>query len=320
MEYRKRESLDNSIYETYGAEEWMQEIVDNLNLLYVAFTRAGRSLYIIANQDISDNRRTCLLIATLQNMERFNALGGAEYDGISDIRLEKPKKTTSRKAKDSAAEEEPKECSFIFGEHYLEEKPSKENDNVFEVIPTDETVTVHSYDNGSILFRQSNKSREFANDTLDDEDSKRFTTMGSIMHALFSQIHTYDDVEKTLRQFEFDGIIYDETLSPEQLREQLKSKFDIPVVKDWFSDRWTVFNECNIMRIVGGRIVNERPDRVITDGKDTIVIDYKFGKEDDRYKDQVRRYMKLIEEMGYPDVHGYIWYVHEDDGIVEVRK
>ncbi len=320
VEYRKRESLDNSIYETYGAEEWMQEIVDNLNLLYVAFTRAGRSLYIIANQDISDNRRTRLLIATLQNMERFNALVGAEYDGISDIRLEKPKKTTSRKAKDSAAEEEPKECSFIFGEHYLEEKPSKENDNVFEVIPTDETVTVHSYDNGSILFRQSNKSREFANDTLDDEDSKRFTTMGSIMHALFSQIHTYDDVEKTLRQFEFDGIIYDETLSPEQLREQLKSKFDIPVVKDWFSDRWTVFNECNIMRIVGGRIVNERPDRVITDGKETIVIDYKFGKEDDRYKEQVRRYMKLIEEMGYPDVHGYIWYVHEDDGIVEVRK
>ena len=320
VDYRKRESLDNSIYENYGAEEWMQEIVDNLNLLYVAFTRAGRSLYIIANQDISDNHRSRLLIATLQNMELFNTLKGAEYDGIKEIKLEKTKKSSSRKAKDSAPEEEPRECSFIFGEHYLKEKKQEEKDNVFEIIPTDENVTVHSYDNGNILFRQSNKSREFANDTLDDEDSKRFTTMGSIMHALFSQIHTYDDVEKTLRQFEFDGIIYDETLSPEQLKEQLKSKFDIPMVKDWFSDRWTVFNECNIMRIVGGKIVNERPDRVITDGKETIVIDYKFGKKDDKYKRQVQRYMSLMEDMGYPNVRGFIWYVHEDNGIIEVQK
>ena len=298
----------------------MQEIVDNLNLLYVAFTRAGRSLYIIANQDISDNHRSRLLIATLQNMELFNSLKGAEYDGIKEIKLEKPKKSSSRKAKDSTPEEEPRECSFIFGEHYLKEKKQEEKDNVFEIIPTDENVTVHSYDNGNILFRQSNKSREFANDTLDDEDSKRFTTMGSIMHALFSQIHTYDDVEKTLRQFEFDGIIYDETLSPEQLKEQLKSKFDIPMIKDWFSDRWTVFNECNIMRIVGGKIVNERPDRVITDGKETIVIDYKFGKKDDKYKRQVQRYMSLMEDMGYPNVRGFIWYVHEDNGIIEVQK
>ena len=74
------------------------------------------------------------------------------------------------------------------------------------------------------------------------------------------------------------------------------------------------------MRIVGGKIVNERPDRVITDGKETIVIDYKFGKKDDKYKRQVQRYMSLMEDMGYPNVRGFIWYVHEDNGIIEVQK
>ena len=181
-----------------------------------------------AEQTLAINRMRSMLEAEHEQKRRDMNVMQMEYNK----KLAQMKR--DREAKDSAPEEEPRECSFIFGEHYLKEKKQEEKDNVFEIIPTDENVTVHSYDNGNILFRQSNKSREFANDTLDDEDSKRFTTMGSIMHALFSQIHTYDDVEKTLRQFEFDGIIYDETLSPEQLKEQLKSKFDIPMVKDWF--------------------------------------------------------------------------------------
>jgi hypothetical protein len=39
------------------------------------------------------------------------------------------------------------------------------------------------------------------------------------------------------------------------------------------------------------------------------VVDYKFGEEHKYYAWQVRRYMKLLRQMGYPGVKGYLWYV-----------
>ena len=96
------------------------------------------------------------------------------------------------------------------------EEKSKESDNVFDRTPMAIPVSIESYDSENISFRQSNKSREFAADTLDDNDSKRYTTIGSIMHMLFSRIHTTADIDKELRQFEFDGVIYDDTITAEE--------------------------------------------------------------------------------------------------------
>ena len=72
------------------------------------------------------------------------------------------------------------------------------------------------------------------------------------------------------------------------------------------------------MQLINGKIVNDRPDRVITDGNETIVIDYKFGKRNKKYILQVQRYMNLMISMGYTNVKGFIWYVQEDDGIVQI--
>ena len=44
-------------------------------------------------------------------------------------------------------------------------------------------------------------------------------------------------------------------------------------------------------------------------GNETIVVDFKFGKHNTDYEDQVREYMNLLTEMGYENVRGYVWYV-----------
>ena len=299
VDYTGRTSLQNSIYEPYGIEEWMQGIVDNLNLLYVAFTRAGRSLFVIANQSAKEDNRSFAIAEALRRIAESNELEGCSFE-------------------DNASEEDTENASpsiFTFGEHYFEnkEEKSKESDNVFERTPTAIPVSIESYASENISFRQSNKSREFAADTLDDNDSKRYTTMGSVLHMLFSRIHTTADIDKELRQFEFDGVIYDETISAEELRNELKHKFSNATVSSWFSDKWTIFNECNIMQLKNGKIVEDRPDRVITDGNETIVIDYKFGHKNAAYAKQVLRYMNLMQQMGYPDVKGYLWYVNLDE-------
>ena len=48
----------------------------------------------------------------------------------------------------------------------------------------------------------------------------------------------------------------------------------------------------------------------MSDGKRIIVVDFKFGKEREQYKDQVREYMLLLRDMGYQQVEGYLWYVY----------
>lgn len=342
VDFKTKESLNNSIYERYGVDEWMQELVDHLNILYVGFTRAERSLLVIANQDCSSDHRTRLLLDTAIALAENAELDNLTVDGLDEIRktIEDSGKTAEQRRKEKQQEEEEKvPFTLQYGKLYIgadtndtdadtenngstnnaeEKKAADAEQNIFETKPASITYTTRSFDNPSVLFRQSNKSREFADNMLDDEDKHRLTTKGSILHQLFSRIKTLNDVEKTLRQFEFDGVIYNDDITAEELRAELSDKFRNPMVQEWFSDKWTVFNECNIMHIENGRIVEDRPDRVITDGQHTIVIDYKFGKRNKAYAKQVQRYMERMREMSYPDIKGYIWYVNEPDGIVEV--
>lgn len=326
VNYTGKKALANSIYENYGMEEWAQDVVDNLNLLYVAFTRAKTSLYAISNQDTKDTSRTKLIIETLKRIcesapEKAHIEGFDEFLKAQDAKSTKSKKKTEVGANETTTERKP--IILTYGQLIRESEEKSENNdkekNVFSNDAEAVEMNINSYENSSIEFRQSNSSMEFAKDVTDESDAKRMTTIGNIMHMLFSKIRTIDDVEKNLKQFEFDGILYDDSLTPEMLKNKLKEKFNNKIVSNWFSNKWTIFNECNIMRLVEGKIKEERPDRVITNGKETIVIDYKFGKRNENYKDQVKRYMSLLTEMNYPEVKGVIWYVNEDDGIEEVR-
>ena len=90
-------------------------------------------------------------------------------------------------------------------------------------------------------------------------------------------------------------------------------------VKDWFSDKWKVFNECTILSLdKNGKLRERRPDRVMTDGKQIIVVDFKFGSKRNEHHLQVREYMDLLSAMGHANVKGYLWYVYES--IIEEVK
>jgi hypothetical protein len=52
-----------------------------------------------------------------------------------------------------------------------------------------------------------------------------------------------------------------------------------------------------------------RPDRVMSDGHSTIVVDFKFGAPRPEHHEQVARYMHQLTLMGHTAVEGYLWYV-----------
>ena len=78
--------------------------------------------------------------------------------------------------------------------------------------------------------------------------------------------------------------------------------------RHWFDGTYRVMNEASIVD-ASGEI--RRPDRVLVahDGSRVIVIDYKFGQPQPGHHAQVRKYVSLMRQMGYPAVEGWLWYV-----------
>ena len=178
-------------------------------------------------------------------------------------------------------------------------------------------ISVQSFES-HVTFRQSNKSREFTSGD-DEQGQGSYIQLGSVLHSIFSTIRTTADIDGALRQLQLDGVIFNEDITLERLTAMLRRRLQHPKVADWFSSRWTLFNECAILTIVDGQVVERRPDRVMTDGREWVVVDFKFGGEHPEYHDQVREYMHLLQQMGHTAVSGYLWYVYANR-IVEVSQ
>jgi len=95
-------------------------------------------------------------------------------------------------------------------------------------------------------------------------------------------------------------------------REVAKKAFSSPEIQDWYSGKWTLFNECAIIYKEKGVLQTRRPDRVMMKDDQVVVVDFKFGKENPKYNKQVKGYMQLLTKMGYKNITGYLWYVDEE--------
>jgi hypothetical protein len=142
--------------------------------------------------------------------------------------------------------------------------------------------------------------------------------MGNVLHHIFSTIRTTADIDAALHQLESEGILYDREVTLERITTMLRRRLENPRVADWFSGRWTLYNECTILSIENGTVVERRPDRVMTDGTQWVVIDFKFGSPKPEYTNQVQEYMQLIASMGHTNIHGYLWFVYSNK-IEEVK-
>ena len=282
-----------STYEQAYFEEYVQNRVDNLNLLYVAFTRAMSNLFVIGRKGNASSRSQ-LIQEVLPEVQQL--MPEATLSGMDN-------------------KEEPLE--FEFGTLCTRRQEKKTSDNVFLKTPKPCEVTVRAHDSKT-TFRQSNKSRDFIEGEEKDSEN-HYIRMGSILHEVFSHIRTLDDIAPALHQLQMDGVLYDQELTEEQVERMIRQRLSDPRVQDWFSGRWKLFNECTILSLdEKNQVVERRPDRVMMQGEEVVVVDFKFGKPDADYHRQVREYMQLLRDMGHRQVKGYLWYVYSNQ-IEEVK-
>ena len=130
------------------------------------------------------------------------------------------------------------------------------------------------------------------------------------MHRLFENIEQLDDMERIVDKMCYDGEL-PERQKPDFINA-LRKIAGNKTLKELFGKEWEVRNEHNILLPVNNDSDSGqfRPDRVVINGDKVRILDYKFGThEDKRYLSQMKRYIRLMQQMGYNDVKGYIWYI-----------
>ena len=288
IDYSQKAML-GTIYEGDYLHEHLQNMVDNLNLLYVAFTRAAKSLYVIGKRGVK-NSRSALIELCLPLVA--GDMPDAQLEGMEN--------------NDAA-------IVFSMGSFSVgatEQKEKAPSKNPFLQKSEAVHVAIRNFES-KVNFRQSNRSRDFIEgDELDQQH--RYIQAGSVLHEIFSTIQTEKDIPEALQRLQFEGILYDEEMTAEKITTMLRKRLADPRVASWFSPRWTLFNECTILSVEDGEVKEHRPDRVMTDGNEWIVVDFKFGHPNPEYHAQVRRYMDLLQSMGHQNIKGYLWYVYSN--------
>ena len=305
-----RDKLIGTVFEDDYKEEHFQNIVDNLNLLYVAFTRASKNLFVFGLRQGK---------TTLDNIAKGTPPGNRSYA------IELALRQVSEQLQGSLLsfpDDIGSEIHFEYGTLVPEthEKEHAVADNPFLIKPDKHIVSIATYPQAA-TFKQSNKSIEFVKgEDVDPSDRTRYIKIGNVLHQLFSTIYTTADIPARLNELEQQGIIYNDEITSAQLRTRIEDAITNPQVQEWFSKRWQLYNECTILEY--NKDTNEmeehRPDRVMTDGKEFVVVDFKFGKEREEYKKQVQQYMEILIRMGHKKVSGYLWYVVKNN-VVEVN-
>jgi ATP-dependent helicase/nuclease subunit A len=269
-------SLCNTIFAEDYKNEKYSVYLDNINLLYVALTRARDLIYgFSVNNPRSDNTIAGVLKKAME--------ANTAVSNDSAFILNKYYNSENR--------------IFEFGE--IPENRKKAAGNI-NLISSDYSVS-HELESLKLKLHGENY---FSSEST--EVRKRIN-YGKLMHEVFEGINSSDDISLAVRKLVLEGKLPDEESAG--IEDKVRSLISVPQVADWFMPGNQVMTEAGILLPSG---ITRRPDRVIfKDGK-TIIIDFKFGEENPHYSEQVSHYRQLLIDMGYTNTEAFIWYVDKN--------
>ncbi len=287
-----------SIFRSDYNQETLKNFVDNLNLIYVAFTRAESNLFVITGSDANSKKGYNIADVIRQ---ATSAMQNAAEEAAEEDSAEAPTLYTIGSLVPSASEgvNAPKAPNDLTAPKVIEAR-----------------FVHHS---NTTEFRQSNLSQRFVTDSDEAERKERYISEGNLIHHMLELMSSPSDLDAAAAQLDSEGCFADGQ-ERQRICRKIRKALANPRTAEWFQPHWTAFNERSILITnPDGTTTTLRPDRVITDGSQTIVIDYKTGKQSEEHLAQVSRYMSLLADMGHTNLRGYIWYIGRDE-IIEVKR
>ena len=292
---------EDTLFASHYREEMQMQYVDNVNVVYVAFTRAKDHMEIISSlpEDVRD------------------AVGNDTYDGTAAKNFSQILYGYACNAgknlgfvRDDSLSAGEAEC-FLYGEMSFHESVPEETDMIpvhagFCSWPLNPCV---SSDDAPVAGRgrlriSADSFDFFADEGVVGVDASR-RIKGIVLHDILSHVFMPDDLDDAVAKAVAAG-----TLSAQQAgqaRTLLSERILAVSDRGWFPGKQArVLNEVSLIDSDGEVL---RPDRVVISGNKVSIVDYKFGDHYRKYERQLRRYADVWRRMGYEDVTASIWYV-----------
>ena len=184
------------------------------------------------------------------------------------------------------------DATFTFGEiHSVEKEPllKGETDNFKPLMIQDQ-----------LWFPDISLNASLLEDNVDLSNARRY---GNQLHEALSLIHETKHIQ----------VLVEELISTSKLEVEFKERVEADLVRifsnpsyiDLLENAQSISNEQTILI---GKFEAKRPDKIIFKENETIVIDFKSGLQTNKNEKQVKLYKKVLQEMGFPNVKGYLYY------------
>lgn len=303
-----KDKINGTFYKSEYSKEYFNTIIDNINLAYVALTRAREKLYLFVNTPTKERKEVELddSIAT-KIIDYCKAEYGQRSKEALSISLSEEIVSERFKGLELSNPDaiQYEYITYTFGneENSLICKKEGEKPKVAEKNSVAKELKLFEVAKSRDITKML-RIRDFG-----EEDDIRHK--GILYHQLYSYLNDCsmeEAVDKLIRanpsytliSKKRDDIVREVNESLEQVKQY-----------QWFNDaKYKVLSEQEI--IYNGNFY--RPDRILVpkDGSmdEAMVIDYKFGESESlSYLKQVSRYSWLLKQIGYKEVRGYIWYI-----------
>jgi ATP-dependent helicase/nuclease subunit A len=280
--------LEKTFFAADYKNEFAKAHLDNLNLLYVALTRAEEGMIVFAPKpakaDVPPKTVGDLLFHTIN---------------------------TSALSKQFNTETQTLEIGKLDALHAQDEQLAANQFKLARYATSDWRRKLVIKREGALFFQP------------DQSETRHRINHGLLMHKALSMLRTKEEVPLVLHQLNAEGVVSIELLNV--LSEKLSSMLAHPVIGNWFSNEWQTKAEVSMIT-QDGKL--PRPDRVISktmmhkgmEKQKAIVIDFKTGVKAQRDRKQVEDYAYTLSLMGYFDVEAYLLYLENMEVVPVVSR
>ncbi len=128
--------------------------------------------------------------------------------------------------------------------------------------------------------------------------------LGRLIHQALAALPALAELDAVLLRQQQAGILG--IAEMEAVKQKIMALFEaVPELHDWFGGHHEVLTERRL--VADGRTYI--PDRVMLQGQQAIVVDFKLAVAADKYREQVRNYGAQLARMGYEPVTMYLLFV-----------
>jgi len=136
---------------------------------------------------------------------------------------------------------------------------------------------------------------------------------GTLIHDTLASIRSSADVEEAVAmQASANLLTQAET---ELLQSRVQATISHDMLKQYFSESVTTRSESGILNAEG---YVYRPDRVVFNRDETIIMEFKTGMPEEKHRKQLDNYGSLLEKMGYTEIRKLLIYIDETIQVLEL--